>query len=44
MNTIAIGLENGNPFAYLFLIILFLPPVMLIAMDVIEKIINKFKK
>ena len=38
MQTLAIGLVNHNPLAYLFFIILLEPPVMIILLAVIDKI------
>lgn len=46
MQTIAIGLENGNPAAYLLILILLYPPVMIIFFAITDKIksfINKRK-
>lgn len=40
MQAIAIGLERGNPFAYLFLFMILYPPVMVIILTIIDK----FKK
>ena len=37
MQSIAIELEKGNPFAYLFLFIILYPPVMVIIMAIIDK-------
>jgi hypothetical protein len=41
---LAIGLENHNPFVYLFFIILFEPPVVLIIYSIIEKILKTNKE
>jgi hypothetical protein len=38
MQAIAIGLANHNPFAYMFLFLLFEPPIVYIICIVIEKI------
>ena len=40
MQMIAIGLANGNPFAYLLLFMVLYPPIVVI----IFAIIDKFKK
>ena len=40
MFTIARALENGNPFVYLFFVILFIPPVVIILFAVYDKIKN----
>lgn len=40
MQLIAIGLVNGNPFAYLLLFMILYPPIMVIIFAIIEK----FKK
>jgi len=40
MIRIALALEQGNPFAYLFLLMILYPPIMVI----IFAIIDKFKK
>ena len=41
---LAYGLENNNPFVYLFFTILFIPPVMIIAFEIIDKIKKRIKK
>lgn len=38
MFTIANALENNNPVAYLLLFIILYPPIMIIIMEIIEKI------
>lgn len=38
MQIIAIGLANHNPFAYMFIVVLFEPPVVYILYTIIEKI------
>jgi len=40
MFTIARALENGNPFVYLFFIVLFIPPVVILLFVAYEKIKN----
>lgn len=41
---LAYGLENSNPFVYLFFIILFIPPTVIIAFEIIDKIKERIKK
>ena len=38
MQVIALGLENKNPFAYLFLFIVLYPPIMVIIFEIIDRI------
>lgn len=38
MQAIAIGLERGNPFAYLFLFVILYPPIVVIIFTIIDKI------
>lgn len=38
MQILGYGLATGNPFAYMFLIILFEPPVMIIGFFIVDKI------
>ena len=38
MQVLAIGLENKNPFAYLFLFMILYPPIMVIFFAIIDKI------
>ena len=44
MNAIAYGLETRNPFAYLLIFMILYPPIMIILMEIIEKIKNKLDK
>lgn len=44
MQIIAYGLATGNPFAYLLIIILFEPPVMIIGWYIVDKIKEWLKK
>ena len=41
MTFIAYGLETGNPFAYLLLILILYPSIMIIIMAIIDKIRGK---
>jgi len=41
---LAYGLENNNPFVYLFFIILFMPPIMIITFEIIDKIKERIRK
>ena len=43
MKIIAIGLETGNPFAYLLLFVVLYPPIMIILFWIIDKIKERFK-
>lgn len=38
MQAIAIGLENGNPFAYMLIIMILYPPILIILFAVADKI------
>ena len=38
MQAIAIALEHGNPFAYLFLFMILCPPIVVIIFAIIDKI------
>lgn len=38
MQLIAIGLGQGNPFAYLFLLMILYPPIVVIIFAIIDKI------
>lgn len=38
MQVIAIGLDRGNPFAYLFLFMILYPPIVVIIFAIIDKI------
>jgi hypothetical protein len=44
MQVIAIGLQNGNPMAYLLLFMILYPPVMVIIIAIIDKIKDKSKR
>jgi hypothetical protein len=44
MLRIAIALENGNPFAYLLIFILLLPPVFICISAIIEKIAEVYAR
>lgn len=37
MQIIAIGIEKGNPFAYLLLLMILYPPIMVIIFAIIDK-------
>lgn len=41
---LAYGLENNNPFVYLFFIILFMPPVIIITFEIMDKIKKRVRK
>ena len=44
MQAIALGLENKNPFAYLFLFMILYPPIMVIIFAVIDRIRKKLRR
>lgn len=47
MFAIAHALENGNPFVYLFIFLIFWPPVAIIVFTIVDKVkekMNKIKK
>lgn len=44
IHALAIGLEYGNPFVYLFLFILFEPPIMIIIFYLIDCFKERKKK
>ena len=43
MFTIAKALDNGNPFAYLLIIVILCPPIVIILFEIIDKIKRRIK-